>query len=104
MQLKQPLVLFVARNLDDVMPPHNKQACEMWAQGWVAGFTSILMQCCVFVVAVLRKLVAFGVTDLDKNEQASAFMKLVFERLEHLLNSSMYCHCDMFHCIVNGIA
>jgi len=34
----------------------------------------------------------FGVTELDKNEQASAFMRLVFERLEQFLNASMYCH------------
>jgi len=41
------------------------------------------------VVVVLRKLVVFGVTELNKNEQASAFMKLVFERLEQFLNASM---------------
>ena len=43
----------------------------------------------VFAVVVLRKLVVFGVTELDKNEQASAFMKLVFERLAQFLNASM---------------
>jgi len=36
---------------------------------------------------VLRKLAVFGVTDLDKNEQASAFMNIVFERLEHFLDA-----------------
>jgi len=36
----------------------------------------------------------FGVTQLDKNEQASAFMKLVFERLEQFLNASM-CYPEM---------
>ena len=36
----------------------------------------------------------FGVTELDKHEQASAFMKLVFERLEQFLNASMYCYHD----------
>jgi len=44
--------------------------------------------CCDLVV--LRKLIVFGVADLQKNEPASAFMKLVFERLEQYLNASTY--------------
>jgi len=53
-----------------------------------------LLVVCVCGVVVLRKLVVFGVTELSKNEQASAFMKLVFERLEQFLNASM-CYSDM---------
>ena len=41
------------------------------------------------VFVVLRKLVVFGVVGLDQNEQASTFMRLVFERLEQFLNASM---------------
>jgi len=50
----------------------------------------------VYAVVVLRKLVVFGVPELDKNEQASAFMKLVFERLEQFLNASM-CYPETFY-------
>jgi len=36
----------------------------------------------------------FGVTELDKSDQASAFMKLAFERLEQFLNASTsYSEC-----------
>lgn len=64
---------------------------------------NVIMLCYSYVlvvlllsIVVLRKLVVFGVTELDKHERASAFMKLVFERLEQFLNASTYCLCA--HC------
>jgi len=51
-------------------------------------------------IVVLRKFVIFGITELDKNEQALAFMKLVFERLEQFLNASMI-YRNMLCCKLN---